>query len=169
LHFINGANFINVNYDALINIFDPPKEWAVIDDCGEWPCTMPSNMVYTFKDAVFSVTDGITALPPFWTAGTTTKYSYQLVSDFTTAVSSYPNCNINEIWNAWICADPAQTALPLVGHLLIDSLDEDTEDRSVQPVVITNSDGYRNVLNSFMDHTWDGFYTGQKRLSRFPS
>jgi len=39
----------------------------------------------------------------------------------------------------------------------------------VQPVIITNSDGYRNVLNSFMDHMWDGFYTGQVRLSRFPS
>ena len=25
-----------------------------------------------------------------------------------------------------------------------------------------------NKVNSFMDHTWDGFYTGQKRLSRFP-
>jgi hypothetical protein len=25
-----------------------------------------------------------------------------------------------------------------------------------------------NKLNSMMDHTWDGFYTGQKRLSRFP-
>ena len=25
-----------------------------------------------------------------------------------------------------------------------------------------------NKLNSMMDHTWDGFYAGQKRLSRFP-
>lgn len=25
-----------------------------------------------------------------------------------------------------------------------------------------------NKLNSMMDHVWDGFYTGQKRLSRFP-
>ena len=54
--------------------------------------------------------------------------------------------------------------------LLFESLDADTEDRSIQPVVITNSvTGYSNALNSFMDHMWDGFYTGQKRLSRFPS
>lgn len=26
-----------------------------------------------------------------------------------------------------------------------------------------------NKLNSYMDHMWDGFYTGQVRLSRFPS
>jgi hypothetical protein len=25
-----------------------------------------------------------------------------------------------------------------------------------------------NTLNSFMDGGWDGFYTSQKRLSRFP-
>ena len=26
-----------------------------------------------------------------------------------------------------------------------------------------------NKLNSFMDHVWDGFYTGQVRESRFPA
>jgi len=91
------------------------------------------------------------------------------VSDFTTAVSSYPNCQLNTVWNAWFCADPYQVLVPQIGTLLFESLDEDTEDRSVQPVVITNADGFKNVLNSFMDHTWDGFYTGQKRLSRFPA
>jgi len=35
--------------------------------------------------------------------------------------------------------------------------------------VITNTDGYLNELNSYMDHMWDGFYTGQMRLSRFPA
>lgn len=28
--------------------------------------------------------------------------------------------------------------------------------------------GFNNTLNSMMDHVWDGFYTGQLRLSRFP-
>jgi hypothetical protein len=26
-----------------------------------------------------------------------------------------------------------------------------------------------NKLNSFMDHTWDGFYSGQIRITRFPT
>jgi|TARA_B110000285_G_scaffold124314_1_gene140298 hypothetical protein len=26
-----------------------------------------------------------------------------------------------------------------------------------------------NKLNSYMDHMWDGFYTGQVRMSRFPA
>jgi flagellar basal body-associated protein FliL len=28
--------------------------------------------------------------------------------------------------------------------------------------------GFNNTLNSMMDHMWDGFYTGQVRMSRFP-
>jgi hypothetical protein len=107
MHFINGSKFVNVKYDAIINIFDPPQSWANIDDCGEWPCTMPSNMVYTFKNIVFEVNDGTTDLPTFWTAGTTTSYSFQIVSDFTSAANTYPNCNIVAKWNAWMCADPA--------------------------------------------------------------
>ena len=44
-------------------------------------------------------------------------------------------------------------------------------DRSFIPLNITNPSipNYNNKLNSFMDHVWDGFYTGQKRLSRFIS
>jgi len=56
--------------------------------------------------------------------------------------------------------------------MIFESLDADTYDRSVQPVTIVQAgvkDGFRNVLNSYMDHVWDGFYTGQTRLSRFPS
>jgi hypothetical protein len=54
----------------VIFIYNPPQGWANIDDCGEWPCTAPSNVVYNFKDAVFEVTDGTTALPSFWTSST---------------------------------------------------------------------------------------------------
>jgi hypothetical protein len=56
-----------------------------------------------------------------------------------------------------------------IGVLEFESLDGDKEKRTVSPVIITNSDGYSNTLNSFMDHDWDGFYTSMKRLSRFPA
>ena len=43
-------------------------------------------------------------------------------------------------------------------------------DRSCQPLYIQNFENrFDNKLNSFMDKTWDGFYTGQKRRSRFPT
>jgi len=28
---------------------------------------------------------------------------------------------------------------------------------------------FKSKNNNFQDHTWDGFYTGQKRLNRFPA
>jgi hypothetical protein len=43
-------------------------------------------------------------------------------------------------------------------------------DRSSQPVNLTLAGtDMLNVLNSQMDHVWDGFYTGQKRRTRFPA
>lgn len=43
-------------------------------------------------------------------------------------------------------------------------------DRSLQPIYINyNEDRTKqNKLNSYMDHGWDGHYTSQKRMSRFP-
>ena len=43
-------------------------------------------------------------------------------------------------------------------------------DRAVHPVYIQNEDlGFNNRLNAFMDHSWDGFYTSQKRAATFPT
>ena len=44
-------------------------------------------------------------------------------------------------------------------------------DRSYVPLNLVNPSvpNFNNKLNSFMDHVWDGFYTGQVRLSRFIS
>ena len=46
--------------------------------------------------------------------------------------------------------------------LLFESLDADKKDRMVSPIIMTSDTnaGYSNVLNTFMDHVWDGFYTG---------
>ena len=79
------------------------------------------------------------------------------------AVNAYDNCELKPEWSGAWCSNRN------LGVLLFESLDADKEDRSIQPVHITNAQtGYRNKVNSFMDHQWDGFYTSQKRLSRFP-
>jgi len=40
----------------------------------------------------------------------------------------------------------------------------------MQPIYVSQvGSTYRNKLNSMMDHVWDGFYSGQLRLSRFPT
>jgi hypothetical protein len=65
--------------------------------------------------------------------------------------------------NAYICfADK-------LGVLLFESEDDDKLDRSLQPIYVSKQGTeMSNKLNSMMDHVWDGFYSGQKRLSRFP-
>ena len=112
INYITNSKFTNVAYNAIIYIYNPPAAWANIDDCGNWPCTGPSNVVYNFQNTVFEVPDGVTTLPTFWKAGTTTSYNFQIVSNFATAASTYPNCSLNTYWNGWFCADPTQTAAP---------------------------------------------------------
>lgn len=54
--------------------------------------------------------------------------------------------------------------------MLFESQDGDRMDRSAQPIYIQDPDrGYNNRLNAYMDHAWDGAYTGQKREQRFPT
>lgn len=103
---IATCKYTNVAYNALVYISNPPGGWANISDCGNWPCTAPSNVVFNFKDTVFEVPDGVTALPTWWTTGVTTKYSFQIVSNFASAAAFYPNGTFNAAWNAWIVADP---------------------------------------------------------------
>jgi hypothetical protein len=57
-----------------------------------------------------------------------------------------------------------------MGVLLFESLDADREDRSMQPIYVKKiGTAIENKLNAMMDHIWDGFYTGQIRVQRFPS
>ena len=89
---------------------------------------------------------------------------FTIVSNNPSAVAGFKDCDLVSEWNAYYCSHSN------VGLMYFDSLDGDTWDRSVQPIVITDdSTNYSNTLNSMMDHVWDGFYTGQLRLSRFPA
>lgn len=65
--------------------------------------------------------------------------------------------------NAWTCQQNK------LGILQFESEDPDTLDRSMQPIYSKmKGTNMNNKINSYMDHVWDGFYTGQTRLSRFP-
>ena len=53
---------------------------------------------------------------------------------------------------------------------MFENLDEDAWDRAVQPVFLLNYNrGFNNTINAMMDHIWDTFYTGQRRMARFPA
>lgn len=66
--------------------------------------------------------------------------------------------------NAYVCDNDK------LGVLLFESEDEDKKDRSMQPIYVSKQGTeMANKLNSMMDHVWDGFYSGQIRMSRFGS
>lgn len=153
IHKFKNSKFTNVHENALAWIQDPNPGWANPSDCIEWPCTAPENVVLKYEGASFHGT-----IRPIKTAS-----NFQIVADAEEAVAAYENCEIRPEWSGAWCSNRN------LGVLLFESLDADKEDRSIQPVHITNEEtGYKNKVNSFMDHGWDGFYTSQKRLSRFP-
>lgn len=74
-----------------------------------------------------------------------------------------PGCEFQPNQNLWTCKQKR------LGILVFESEDVDTLDRSVQPVYARlQGSRFDSKVNSFMDHVWDGFYTGQTRLTRFP-
>lgn len=92
-----------------------------------------------------------------------TDSNFVIASDVPSATKAYQNCATMTEWNVAHCLNDR------IGVLLFESLDADTMDRTIQPITLTSDEtGYSNKVNSFMDHIWDGFYTGQKRMSRFP-
>jgi hypothetical protein len=53
VHEFYDTTFINCESDALGYFFEPPQSWAIIKDCGEFPCTGPLNTIYSFKNNSF--------------------------------------------------------------------------------------------------------------------
>jgi hypothetical protein len=146
--------FVNVDQDAFIYLMDPPEVWAVIDDCGEFPCTGPRNVFLNFQGTTYDYTKD---------TPTNTASDFAILSNNPTAVAGL-GCIYYSTWNSNYCSKTNY------GMLLFESLDSDRYQRTVSPIVITDpSLTYSNTLNSFMDHLWDGFYTSQLRLSRFPA
>lgn len=46
--------FENIEDDAFGYFYDPPKGWANTKDCGNFPCTAPSNVLLSFKGTKFT-------------------------------------------------------------------------------------------------------------------
>lgn len=153
--YINMLEFENTIFEDIDGgpgftyFIEPPNKWANVADCGEFPCTGPKNMIMSFKKTKYI---GIAPI--------TEKYEdFQLVPDVPGYTSTFKNCVPKKDWNCYLCQNTN------LGILLFESLDEDAWDRSMQPIFINANEDAKvsNKLNSFMDHVWDGFYTGQKR------
>lgn len=53
MHEFYHSTFTNVDLDAIAYFFEPPQKWAIIKDCGEFPCTGPLNTLFSFKNNTF--------------------------------------------------------------------------------------------------------------------
>lgn len=121
IHSFVNTVFNDVDEDAVAYIKDPDPAWANPTDCIEWPCTGPENAVLMFTGASFT-----------GTTPTETDAEFQIVSDAEGAVNAYTSCVLKTAWSAGRCQNNK------LGVLLFESLDSDTEDRTIQPVNITS-------------------------------
>jgi len=152
--YFEGVVFENVADEAVAYLAPPNPKWINVTDCGNFNCTGPKNMLYIIKRASYKGT----VQPAI------TEQNFNIIS--TNAGSkNFKGCKERKEWNGFWCGDNRELAI-----LLFESLDGDTWDRSVMPVYVKSArDAYSIKLNSAMDHVWDGFYSGQLRLSRFPA
>lgn len=134
----------------------PKSEWANNTDCGNFPCTAPENVIMEFKDTKYSASGS----QPFSNANFNIISNTPNVSE---NMNDKDNCEAHvEDWNAWFCPNAKNMAI-----LELESHDDNSVDRAVQPVWIRNKEsGFEGKLNVMMDHIWDGFYSGQQRFVR---
>lgn len=124
---------------------EPEPGWANLADCGNFPCTGPKNTLFLFTDTKYK---GITPIPE------KTK-NFSIIPDVKDFSKKFDNCVKKDAWNAYLCQNDK------LGILLFESEDDDSLDRSMQPIFLqfTSDNTIQNKVNSFMDHGWDGFYS----------
>lgn len=148
------TEFNNVEAGAVCKLKDPNPRWAIIKDCGFFPCTGPKNVLYSFKN-----TKWLGKFPE------NAQATFQIIHDNEGFAPFIKECEKRVDWNAYYCLTDK------MGILQFESNDWDAKDRALQPIFIREPgvSKMNNTLNAYMDHIWDGFYTGQIRMARFPS
>lgn len=93
-----------------------------------------------------------------------TNPSFQIIANNKESSGGFNNCQLVSQWNGYYCNNDDLAIVTWA------SLDDDNRTRIVTPITITSLNlTTRNVINTFMDHGWDGFYTSMLRYSRFVS
>jgi hypothetical protein len=99
-------------------LFTPPNEWAVLDDCGQFPCTGPLNTLLRFESSTF--------------AGLITPSSvtsdFQIIAANDENSSGFTNCKKVVAWNGYYCNNED------LAILLFESLDDDRRTRIISPI-----------------------------------
>lgn len=153
MHEFFDSEFINVENDAIATLQDPDPKWANNKDCGYFPCTAPYNILYSFQGTTW------TGIVP-----ENAQRDWQMIANNPGFSPYISGCTHKENWNGYECT------VDTLSILLFENNDWDSIDRNLIPIFIKQEGTeLNNTLNSFMDHIWDGFYTGQQRVSRYPA
>lgn len=81
MQYFYDTEFINCEQDALAYFMEPPQKWAIIKDCGAWPCTGPKNTMFWFQRTKY------TGVRPTWAAE-----NMQMIPDVPGLSEYIPNC-----------------------------------------------------------------------------
>ena len=117
---ISASEFIDVHNDAFAYLMSPKINWAVVDDCGLFPCTAPNNIFFEFDGIQY----GGTIRPE------NTVNDFQLLPNNINFMPSTANCIKYDLWNGYFCTNE------YLSTLAFDTLDADKSDRSYTPVTL---------------------------------
>lgn len=119
MHNFVRTTFDNVEDGAIAWIEEPNPGWATTspltspDNCGDYPCTGPDNVVLSFKDTTENTDLAISA-----------NAAFQITSRNSDVVRDL-NCVERTDWESYRCESPD------LGVLIFESLDADNEDREL--------------------------------------
>ena len=91
-HSFNNTHFVNVSAERLVWIEKPNPEWAAVDptmtinNCGNWPCTAPENVVLKFEGTTFEGGD------------LTGESAFQITSGHEDVASAFDTCELKDSW-----------------------------------------------------------------------
>jgi hypothetical protein len=115
-----SSKFTNVAQDALAYLMSPLAKWAATDDCGQFPCTAPNNVLIQFEKTLFA--GGITP--------SRIEPDFQIISGIEEGSGTFKGCSRVEEWNGYFCLNED------LAILLFESLDDDKLTRLLSPVTI---------------------------------
>ena len=87
-----GNEFVDVKDGAWATLSDPNPGWANLKDCGDFPCTAPWNLLFSFKETTWR------GVKPRWAAK-----DFEVIADNPGFAPYIEGCEFYENMNAWIC------------------------------------------------------------------
>ena len=160
-NWVFALTFTNCDFNSQVYMYDPDPLWININQCVNWNCTGPLNVLISDLD------------------GSLTHYDHGgWVIPNNPQIAKSGICTYYLAQNAYYCKNLANDA-NYYEELIFESLDSDYNTRIFSPINIssypsgyfTNVAGsdYYNSLSNYMDFTYDEYYSNLQRTSRFAS